>query len=165
MDKEFLRQSTCNQCIHGTAKGINYKKSHCEITKREGNAERACYCAKFVSRLDGSSSLVSPQGFPYRSRQIEDYRTRRQWEEAGYKVKIGEEGHKMHSSMNSSKTFVYYLPEEVESITVDPLPAEKSCATCSLRNARYCEIAGSYVNLSHKCSEWNGGKMKWLTKE
>lgn len=110
----FLRQTTCNQCLHGMAKGVNYNRTYCRKTKREGNATRACYCEKFESRLKRSGEEVSAQGFKYRSKQVEDYRTKRQWEDVGYRVKEGVKGHEMHPSMLSSKTYIYFLPEEVE---------------------------------------------------
>ena len=150
MKKEFLRQSTCNQCLHGRPRGIDYQKSFCEKTGREGSVERACCCEKFERRLNSSSSILSPQGFKYRSKQIEDYRTRRQWEDAGYKVRDGEVGYEMHASMMSGKTFLYYLPEQVERMN----DTEEICATCGIRQGRFCEVAGDYVSSSHRCSEW-----------
>ena len=59
---------------------------------------------------------MSELGFKFRSKQVEDYRTQRQWEDAGYRVKQGVEGHEMHPVRNTQKTFIYFLPEEVEPI-------------------------------------------------
>lgn len=151
MGDYFLRRSTCNQCSHGRPVGGDYKIAYCEKTKRKGWASRACYCQKFERRFQTSSNQVSDLGFKYRSKQVEDYRTRRQWEEIGYIVKEGEKGHEMHASMMSNKTFVYYLPEEVEPMT----GKEECCATCDIREGRFCVVAGDYVSSSHHCSEWS----------
>lgn len=55
-----------------------------------------------------------------RSKQIEDYRTKNQWRQAGYAVKKDATGTEMYavilSAQNDGKRFVYYLPEEVEKI-------------------------------------------------
>lgn len=150
MEKEFLRQSTCNQCKHGHAVGVNYYRARCDITKREGNASRACYCKHFDSRLQCSSDAVSEQGFKYRSKQIEDYRTEKQWLDAGFVPKKESTGCEMHASMMSSKTYIYYLPEDVEPIK----KKTKCCRTCSIREGKFCIVAGDYISLTHCCSEW-----------
>ena len=156
MNEDFLRQSTCNQCSHGRPVGIDYRITYCEKTKRKGKASRACYCEKFERRLKESCDRVSDLGFKYRSKQVEDYRTRRQWEDAGYKVKDGIQGHEMHAVSGSSKTFIYFLPDEVEpmkfGVNVDPC-----CATCSLREGLFCPMMGDYLKkLDKRSSEWIG---------
>ena len=82
-ERTFLRQSSCHQCLHGHPRGRDYSNAYCDKTKREGKASRACYCDNFDRRLKESSDAVSEMGFMYRSKRVEDYRTRRQWEDAG----------------------------------------------------------------------------------
>jgi hypothetical protein len=156
MGKTFLRQSTCNQCSYGQAIGGDYKIAYCKKTKRKGKASRACYCEKFEGRLKTSDNRVSDLGFMYRSKQVEDYRTRLQWEDAGYRVKDGIQGHEMHASMMSSKTYIYFLPDEVEPME-SGANVEPCCANCSIREGRYCIVMGDYLkDLSKRCGEWDG---------
>ena len=150
-EEKIPRQSTCNQCKYGRPMGVDYHRVFCVKTNRAGAASRACYCDMFEHRLEGSSSELSPQGFKYRSKQIEDYRTQRQWADVGYKPKSDEKGHEMHASMLSTKTYTYYLPDEVEPMTGE----EKCCATCRIREGSFCVVAGEHISLSSRCSEWD----------
>lgn len=76
--------------------------------------------------------------------------TENQWLDRGFFVKPGVEGYTMRSNMCGEKMFVYYLDTQVEPIT----NATQTCATCGLRQGRFCEVAGDYVSLKHRCSEW-----------
>lgn len=158
MGEKFLRQSTCNQCSHGRAAPFDYGTAYCKKTGRKGKASRACYCEMFERRLKESSDEVSDLGFKYRSKQVEDYRTRRQWEDAGYQVKDGIQGHEMHARMGDRKTFVYFLPDEVEPAKLNEGgEVEPCCANCELREGRFCPIMGDYLkSLDKRCGEWIG---------
>lgn len=114
-----IRQSTCNQCKYGRSDGLDYHRSYCELSQKLGNAERACWCERWQARLHKSAPCVSEHGFKYRSKQTEDYRTMRQWGQSGYRVKEGMTGHEMHASVMSSRTYIYFLPDEVEYVDDD----------------------------------------------
>ena len=59
--------------------------------------DKARYCTRFESQQKKSSS-TKINGYKIRKDQIEDYRTARQWIDAGFKVKEGSIGKKMYAS-------------------------------------------------------------------
>lgn len=119
----LIRSLTCNHCLYqGEADEIEgglTKTCRCKITKRIGSVRRGYYCQHFVNRTKESSDKKF-NGYKVRSKQIEDYRTKNQWRQAGYAVKKDATGTEMYavmlSAQNDGKRFVYYLPEEVEKI-------------------------------------------------
>lgn len=112
--RSILRQSTCLRCIQGENAGTDWARAFCKKRRKVTNVYEACYCEEFLKRLDLSGDVYSDLGYKYRCRQNKDYRTKKQWEAAGYKIKEGMKGHKMHASSMSTKTYLYFLPEEVE---------------------------------------------------
>lgn len=87
------------------------------MTNRWGSMNRAFYCTKFENKR-GQSSTEEINGRRIRKNQVEDYRTAKQWEKAGYRVKLGAKGTEMYASsmaaMHDGSVFIYYLPEQVE---------------------------------------------------
>ena len=119
-----LRIQTCNHCLHqinpeDIGRGGIFQACGCEITKRTGSVNRGRYCTHFENRIR-ESWTEKVNGFMVRSKQTEDYRTRNQWERAGFEPKQGVQGTEMYATRfaaeNHSKTYIYYLPEEVEEI-------------------------------------------------
>ena len=82
----------------------------------------------------------------------ERMKTENQWLEYGYVIKVDAPAYEMHPSVMAKKTFVYYLDKDVEAITGENTP--KNCLTCSMREGRFCAIAGDYVSSKNCCSEW-----------
>lgn len=119
-EKEKLRTLTCFRCSHRGASDGTAKRCFCEVTKRWGDVVRGYYCAKF-ERLEKSSCDLEFDGFPRRNLQLEDYRTARQWEEAGRGVNQDAKGRRMYANGSSSRTFVYYLPEETHECSDDDM--------------------------------------------
>lgn len=78
--------------------------------------------------------------------------TENQWMERGFAVKDGKEGYTMRSNMSGSKLFVYFMDTQVEPISA----TTEVCATCSIRQGHFCDVAGEYVSMQHHCSEWRG---------
>ena len=121
-DKTPLRTATCFQCQHladtqdkDGHHGQKPYKSLCEVTKRWGKLARGKYCDKFEYRQ--WHNATADDGTPIRNRQPEDYRTKRQWEEVGRKIKDGASGTEMYATRNNMKTkYTYYLPDETEEI-------------------------------------------------
>lgn len=118
-----LRSVTCNRCSHqyeksDISRGI-FKKCRCDITGRKGSVNRGMYCMQFKDRMNASSS-TEYNGYKVRSKQVEDYRTRRQWLDAGYYVKENAIGTEMYAVMSAAehngRRYIYYLPNEVEKI-------------------------------------------------
>lgn len=80
--------------------------------------------------------------------------TENQWLEKGFIVKEGMKGYEMHSNMMGKKLFTYFLDNQVEKINED----EEICATCRIRENRYCIVMGDYINMTGHCSEWQGAQ-------
>lgn len=157
--ENIVRRIPCYQCIHcGECKKVDRytTKRKCLLTGRWGRMDKAYYCNKFKHKQK-ESSTEEYNGYRVKKDQIEDYRTENQWIEDGFQIKEGVAGHRMYATRiaarNQGKTFVYYLPEEVE-----PLKNEKvqeCCGSCSVREGRYCMVAGDYVRMNGHCSEWS----------
>lgn len=117
-----LRSQTCNHCSHQYEKsdiqryGI-FTTCRCGITGRKGSVNRGLYCLQFNNRIH-ESFTEEYNGFKVRSKQIEDYRTKRQWLDAGYAIKADAVGTEMYAVLsaaeNNGKRYIYYLPNEVE---------------------------------------------------
>lgn len=80
-------------------------------------------------------------------------KTANQWLELGYLPKEKATKYELHPSALSKRIFVYYLDTDVEKMTDATTP--KSCMTCSIRTGRYCPVAGDYVGVNGRCSEWD----------
>lgn len=115
LGKGSARTLTCFRCVHRGLTTASAKRCYCELTKRVGNIERGYYCDKF-ERQETQSCDIEFNGFARRNLQLEDYRTAKQWTDAGRAVNEGAEGRRMYANGTSSKTFVYYLPEETHEI-------------------------------------------------
>ena len=90
------------------------KRVKCEITKRMGKLSRGYYCQHF--KYMQRSGELGDDGIPIKNRQPLDYRTERQWESEGRRIREGETGVIMHSSRLSLKVYEYYLIEQTEVI-------------------------------------------------
>lgn len=76
--------------------------------------------------------------------------TKNQWLEKGFVPKKDATIYKMHPASLNKKTCDYYFDEDIE-----PCSKElKCCATCIYFKNRYCMIAGDYVSVNSKCSEY-----------
>ena len=117
--RKILRQSSCANCYYGSYESGEYRKMRCDKLKELVQKDNACYCEGFVPIFKENSDQVSYLGYKYRSFMGEDYRTEKQWEKAGYKVKEGVTGTKMHASLLVSKVYVYFTKDEVELIRKD----------------------------------------------
>ena len=118
-----IRSLTCNRCSHqyettGDSRDIAIT-CRCDITGRKGSVSRGMFCLQFEDRIKNSFD-EEVNGFKVRSKQVEDYRTRNQWERAGYAVKKGAIGTEMYAVLlaaeNNGRRYIYYLPEEVEKL-------------------------------------------------
>ena len=119
-----LRHLQCWHCVHCADKSMENplhpsKKSLCGITNRWGSMERAFFCMEYD---DGRSASDTTEyhGYRIKNRQVEDWRTRNQWEAAGYYIKPGEQPTMMwknfmcaEKNYTRSGLFGYYLPEQV----------------------------------------------------
>lgn len=121
-DGSPIRSVTCNHCSHKydsetKPNGIP-TTCRCRITGRKGSVERGKYCLQFVNRLSETETQIEFNGFKVRSKQVEDYRTKNQWEKAGYRVKQNAIGTEMYPVMlaaqRNGRRYTYYLPNEVE---------------------------------------------------
>lgn len=123
-DKPFLRQESCWRCAYGHSGETEGKiaglieRVRCDITHRMGSIDRACYCDKFKPRF-AAELYYGEDGIPIRNRTSLDYRTERQWNEVGRRLKDDAVGLDMHSTVMGRKTFRYYLIDETEK---DPNP-------------------------------------------
>lgn len=117
VSEKQLRHLQCWHCSHCMAS--NASKSQCELTGRWGNMERAFFCLDFDNKR-AVSNTTEFHGYKVKNRQIEDWRTKNQWLEAGYYVKKGEQPTMMFKDFLSAEhnykngLFGYYLPEQVE---------------------------------------------------
>lgn len=115
------RAHSCWCCVHcgQSEKGSQGKPKRvkCEITKRMGKLSRGYNCQHFEYMQ--RSREVGDDGLPIKNRQPLDYRTRKQWEEEGRRIRSGEVGEKMHPSRLSMKVCEYYLVEQTEEVRAD----------------------------------------------
>lgn len=99
-------------------------------------------------------------GLPVKNHLPEELRermkTENQWLEAGFLLKCGATKYEMHPSVLSKRLCTYYLDSDVKKL--DAASAPRNCMTCSIRNGRYCIVAGDYVSAKNCCSEWDPGK-------
>lgn len=119
MNQEILRGFTCWQCKNmGETKGKSIgspSKCQCNITKHWGSLERGYYCEKFEYKQ--WHNAVAPDGVLIKNRQSGDFRTEKQWEDAGRKIKPDAKGIEMYASRhNMKKAYKYYLIDETEEI-------------------------------------------------
>lgn len=112
------RGHSCWSCKHCGVSEIGSqgkpKRVKCEITKRMGKLSRGYYCQHFEYRQRPKE--LGDDGIPIKNRQPLDYRTERQWESEGRRIREGETGVIMHSSRLSLKVYEYYLIEQTEVI-------------------------------------------------
>lgn len=123
VSEEHLRTVKCYQCIHckdeKDMRKMAFMKSLCAISGRWGSQKRAFWCLDFEGK-NLKSDTNNYHGHRIRNRQVEDWRTKNQWEEAGYFVKFGEQPTQMFKDARSAEKnnerglFEYYLPEQVE---------------------------------------------------
>lgn len=118
-----LRSQTCNHCSReyeksNIVRGL-FTTCRCGITGRKGSVNRGLYCLQFRNRMN-ESDTTEHNGFKVRSKQVEDYRTKNQWLDAGYVVKDGVVGTEMYAVLSAAehngRRYTYYLPNEVEKI-------------------------------------------------
>ena len=119
MNQEILRGFTCWQCKNmGKTEGKRLgspSKCQCQITRRMGSFERGYYCKKFEYKQ--WHNAVAPDGVLIKNRQSGDFRTEKQWEDAGRKIKPDAKGMEMYASRhNMKKTYKYYWIDETEEI-------------------------------------------------
>lgn len=116
-----IRQLPCYHCVHcieckDMIRG-RFTKRKCDLTKRWGRMDKACYCTKFEDKRKESSPALF-NGYRVRKDQIEDYRTTNQWASAGYVIRDGAVGTEMYASrfsaMNDGPRFIYFLPDQVQ---------------------------------------------------
>ena len=111
------RTNSCWQCVYcikgdGDCITGRHKKRLCQITQRWGSLKNGQYCLRYEYRQ--LSNIFADDGVPVRNRLPEDYRTRKQWEEVGRKVKSTAHGIVMHANRHSKRTYVYFLEEDTE---------------------------------------------------
>lgn len=124
-EKPLLRHESCWRCKSGhggetiCSSPGRIVKVRCEKTGRMGSINRACYCQKFEP-LYKAELYYADDGIPVRNKTSLDYRTENQWWEAGRWLKAAAKGIDMHATMNSSKTFRYYLIDETVEEPYEP---------------------------------------------
>ena len=110
------RSHTCWSCLHcGEAESGSLgkpKRAKCTITKRFGKLSRGYDCKHFEYKQ--RTKELGADGLPIKNRQPLDYRTAKQWEDEGRRVKAGETGVLMHSSRLSMRVYEYFLIEQTE---------------------------------------------------
>lgn len=116
---DSIRNFTCWQCKYRKIATGNKPepitkpvKCYCDKTKRIGSLKRGYNCNYFEYRQ--LHNEICCNGIPYRNRQPLDYRTARQWEEAGRRIKDNAIGKIMYANKHSTKTYSYYLIDETE---------------------------------------------------
>lgn len=114
----MLRSLTCWSCEPcGEAERGSEgrpRRVRCRITKRMGRLSRGYYCQRFEYKQ--RSKETGDDGIPVKVLQLLDYRTRKQWEAEGRRIKEGEVGRMMHASRMSLKVFEYFLIDQTEVI-------------------------------------------------
>lgn len=121
-----LRTISCSKCCHSTSErniknGINdvrYKESYCDICSDWVKMTTSYKCPYF-NDMRISDEVRYFNGYCIRTERKEDFRTKKQWEKAGYIVKPNEKGQEMYSSYKAFKKdpnyrITYFLPEQVE---------------------------------------------------
>lgn len=77
----------------------------------------SAFCCTMFEDKRQESSDDEVNGYRIRKDQIEDYRTKNQWEAAGFCVKPNAQGRKMYATrmaaMHEGRVYTYYLPEQV----------------------------------------------------
>lgn len=118
-ERPILRSMTCWQCKHlkdvkGERVGFP-EKSLCDITRHWGLLQRGNYCEHFEYRQ--WHNAVAEDGTPIKNRQGKDYRTERQWENVGRRIKPDAVGAEMYANRHNMTTkYKYYLIEDTEEI-------------------------------------------------
>ncbi len=118
-----LRHLQCWHCNHCRDKeamsgGDSFSKSLCGIDGKWGSMTRAFFCQDFENE-SLQSETREYHGYRIKNRQVEDWRTRRQWEDAGFYVKPGEQPTMMFKNFLSAEKNLqsgligYYLPDQV----------------------------------------------------
>lgn len=118
-----LRHLQCWHCNHckdkDGMKGADiFTKALCDINGRWGSMTRAFFCLDFEDERK-QSDTTEYHGYRIKNRQVEDWRTRRQWEDAGFYVKPGEQPTMMFKNFLSAEKNLqsglieYYLPDQV----------------------------------------------------
>lgn len=102
--------------------------------------------------------LSSYDGLPVKNHlpaEIKDrFKTENQWLENGYQLVAGVVGIEMHPSAMSKRLYTYYIDSQVLHYSEFDKDSQ-ICATCRMRENRYCPFAGEYVSMKHSCSEWD----------
>ena len=125
MSDTQLRHLQCWHCTHcfdksGDKGADASSKSRCAKNNTWGSMERAFFCEEYLDDNRGGSDTAEYHGYRIKNRQVEDWRTKNQWAEAGYHVKPGEQPTMMFKDFRSAEDnnprglFGYYLPEQVE---------------------------------------------------
>lgn len=101
--------------------------------------------SKYLSEYDGKIVKTRlPENLKLR------FLTKNQWLEKGFVPKENAVIYEMHPASLNKKTCNYYFDEDIE-----PCSKElKCCATCKTYKNKYCVIAGEYVSVNSKCSEY-----------
>lgn len=102
--------------------------------------------------------LSSYDGLPVKNHlpaELKDrFKTENQWLESGYNLVVGAVGREMYPNAINKKLCVYYLDSQVLHYSEFDKDS-RICATCRIREDRYCPVAGEYVSMKHSCSEWD----------
>ena len=114
------RSHTCWSCIHRgmTENAGRPSRVRCTKTKRMGKLTRGYNCEMF--EYEGKTGELGDDGIPLKNKQPRDYRTRKQWEREGRRIKEGETGRIMHASRASFRVYEYYLEEQTEPFDKTP---------------------------------------------
>lgn len=118
-DRPFLRQESCWRCAYGYSGETDgpvpgkIERVRCDITHRMGSIWRALYCKHFTPRWK-PELYYGADGIPIRNKTSLDYRTERQWNDAGRRLKNDAVGLDMHATIMGKITFRYYLVDETE---------------------------------------------------
>lgn len=116
------RGHSCWSCVHcGEAeKGSlgKVRRVKCTVTKRMGSLSRGHDCKHYIYQQ--RTKEIGDDGILIKNRQPLDYRTAKQWEQDGRRVKDGEAGVLMHPSRMSFKVYEYYLIGQTEVMKWEP---------------------------------------------
>lgn len=133
MSDTQLRHLQCWHCTHcfETASHNGWdasNKSRCAKNNTWGSMDRAFFCEEYLGNNREGSDTTEYHGYRIKNRQVEDWRTKNQWAEAGYRVKPGEQPTMMWKNFLSAENnyqrsglFGYYLPEQVELMKTSPV--------------------------------------------